>query len=80
MSRESLVFVIGIVLFLIPFLGVPQDVKDIVIVGMGIIVIVLGIVLRRAAFLRSIENGNGEKEGEMFTESKIPEETKETRI
>jgi cytochrome c biogenesis protein CcdA len=73
MSRESVVFVIGIILFLFPFLGVPQDVKDIITIIGGALLIVLGIILRRAAFLRSIENVKGEREGEMFTESKMPD-------
>ena len=75
MSRESLVFIIGIALFLFPFLGVPQDVKDVITIAGGIALMLLGVLLRRAAFLRSIENIHGEREADMFTESKIPDET-----
>jgi len=76
MSRESLVFVVGAILFLFPFLGVPQDFKDVVTVASGVVLMVLGVILRRSSFLRSIENSRGERQGDMFTESrKIPDES-----
>ena len=52
MSRESLVFLLGLGVFLTPFLGLPTDWKDYLIIGMGIILIVIGYSLRRSVYLK----------------------------
>lgn len=69
MSKESIVLLLGIALFLTPHLGVPEQWKFYVYVGSGLILIFVGYGLRRAAYLRSIENAEGEHDGSSFTES-----------
>jgi len=69
MSRESLVFVLGFLVFLVQFLGIPQDWKEIFFLGAGVALMVLGFILRRVAFLRSIENESGERASDAFAES-----------
>ena len=69
MSRESSVFLIGLVIFLISFLGIPNDWKKIILIAAGLFLMVFGYSMRRSAFLRSIDNGNGERRGDAFVEN-----------
>ena len=78
MSRESLVFLIGIALVLVPSLGVPSQWKTIFFYAAGVILIVVGYSLRRAAYLRSIEHENGERKTDSYEESAgAPRRTKQ---
>jgi hypothetical protein len=69
MSRESFVFIIGIIIFLTPFLGFPREYRDGVVIAAGVLLMVVGYSLRRAAFLRSISDEHGERRADAFTES-----------
>lgn len=75
MSRESLVFILGFLVFFTPFLGIPYAWKEWVFIGGGVILMFLGYKLRRSAFLRSIMNESGEHRSEVFVEHKhVPEQ------
>lgn len=74
MSRESFVFLLGFVVFLTSFLGIPSDWKERVFIGAGVLIMVVGYNLRRAAFLRSIEHESGERRGDAFVESVVTHE------
>lgn len=76
MSKETFVFVLGIVIFSIPFLGLPGEYKEWVLVVSGILLIVTGYRLRRALFLRSLEHHSGERRGDAFVESVMAHERK----
>jgi len=69
MSRESLVFIFGFLVFLVPFLGIPRDSKELFYAIAGILLMLIGFALRRAAFLRSIEQEGGERASTAFSES-----------
>ncbi len=79
MSRESLVLFFGIVVTVVSFLGVPAVWKERIIIGSGVVLIVLGYSLRRAAFFRSIEVAPGERRAEAFVEHDI-EKVSEARV
>ncbi len=68
MSRESFVFLFGFVVFFTPFLGIPRDWKEWILIGSGVILMFLGYKLRRAAFLRSIMSESGEHRSDVFVE------------
>ncbi len=68
MSRESVVFILGIITFLMPHLGVPEVWKFYFYMGAGVLCIWAGYTLRRQAYLRSIERDNGERQAESFSE------------
>lgn len=70
MSREALVFLIGLVFIFLPSLGMPTTWKEYFITGSGVVLVILGYLLRRAAFLRTIDKGNGELETDSFVESR----------
>lgn len=68
-SRESLVFIIGVLVFVAPIIGVSPAWKDYVLIGLGIVLIVVGFSLRRSAYYRKIDRGNGEYGTDSFVES-----------
>lgn len=77
MSRETLIFIIGMLLAVVPSLGIPSDWKHIFYIAAGVVLIVIGYSLRRSAFFRSIERASGEHHAEAFVESNTPIATTE---
>lgn len=69
MSRESLVLLIGIIVFFTPFLNVPEVWKQYVIAGSGLVLFVVGYFLRRAAYLRQTSLSDRERGTDSFVES-----------
>ena len=69
MTKETLVFFLGILLTIIPFLGVPDLWKQYAIAGAGVVLIIVGYALRRARFLSHIDRGNGERGTDSFVET-----------
>jgi hypothetical protein len=77
MSRESFVFFLGFIVLFTPFLGIPRDWKEIVYMCAGTLLMLVGFHLRRTAFLRSIDDGSGERRNDVFVESaRTPVRTK----
>lgn len=68
MSRESFVFLLGFVVFFVPYLGIPREWKEWILIGVGVLLMFVGYKLRRAAFLRSIMHESGEHRSEAFVE------------
>lgn len=69
MSKETIVFIFGILLTIIPFLGIPLLWRQYTIFGVGILLIIIGYALRRRAFLNRIDKGNGERGTDSFVET-----------
>lgn len=69
MSKETLVFLCGIMLTVLPFLGIPQTWRDYGVFGIGVLLIFIGYAMRRAVYLRSIDRGDGERAGDAFVET-----------
>lgn len=68
MSKETLVFLLGFVVFLTPYIGVPGSYKKWILVVCGALLMCIGYLQRRNAFLRSFDQVRGERRGEVFTE------------
>ena len=69
MSKEPFVFICGILLTIIPFLGIPEDWRQYAILGVGALLILVGYTLRRAVYLNRIDYGNGERGSDAFIET-----------
>lgn len=69
MTKETLVFLFGMLLVLIPFLGVPDDWKQYAISFIGVVLIIIGYALRRNRYLLSIDKGDGERGTDSFVET-----------
>lgn len=72
MTKETVVFVCGVVLTIVPFLGIPALYKVALIVGLGVVLTLTGYSLRRARFLSTIDRGNGERGVDSFVETTEP--------
>lgn len=69
MSKETLVFVAGLLLMIVPFLGIPERWRIGIVVFLGAVLIFTGYGLRRAVYLRHIERANGERATDSFVET-----------
>lgn len=69
MSRESIVLLSGLLVFFVPHMGIPSEWKEYILFGLGALLIIVGYLLRRAAYYRRIDKGNGERGNESFVES-----------
>lgn len=69
MTKETFIFLSGIFLTIIPFLGVPLLWRQYAIFGIGILLIFVGYILRREVFLNRIDRGNGERGTDSFVET-----------
>lgn len=72
MTKETLVFVTGMLLTLIPFLGIPEAWRQYAVAGLGFVLILIGYALRRAVYLAKIDKGNGERGTDSFVETTEP--------
>lgn len=68
MKRESLIFFLGCVIMLLPFLGIPSMWKRIIYVILGLVLVLVGYQLRRNAYMRSIEDHTGERKTDVYVE------------
>lgn len=68
MSKETLVFIFGFLLLLVPFSGIPEDWRHYAIAGIGALLVLIGYALRRDVFLRRIER-DGERTTDSFVET-----------
>jgi hypothetical protein len=72
MSKETLVFLLGIFLTLVPFLGVPEAWRQYAIAAIGAVLVLIGYMLRRSLYLARIDRGNGERGTDSFVETTEP--------
>ncbi len=79
MSKESLVFTLGLLLLIVPHLGVPEDWKTYFLFAAGALLVLSGYSLRRAAYLRSIEKEHGVRSTDSFVEH-APKQSSHTHI
>ncbi len=69
MSKESFVFLLGVIVLFSPFLGLPTQYKEWLLIVSGVLLMGIGYRLRRNAFLKSFEHESGERRGDAFVES-----------
>ncbi len=72
MSKETLVFFIGIILTLVPFLGLPEGWRQYIVAFLGASLILIGYMLRRTLYFTRIDKGNGERGDDSFVETTEP--------
>jgi len=72
MSKGTLIFILGITLMLIPSLGIPLLWKQYAIMGVGALLLLLGYIVRRADYFRTLESKDGTRSDETFVETTTP--------
>ncbi len=69
MTKETLVFISGILLTVIPFLGLPEEWRYYTVSGIGILLTFVGYSFRHMVYLSHIDQGNGERATDSFVET-----------
>lgn len=69
MSKETLVFIIGILLILVPFLGIPETWRQYTIAAGGALLMIVGYAMRRAVYMSRLEGTAGERSSDSFVET-----------
>lgn len=69
MKKETLVALLGFILILLPYLGIPDDWKRVVTTTVGVALLLLGYLLLRDRFFSQTDLGNGERGADTFIET-----------
>ncbi len=69
MSKETIVFVGGLLLIVVPFLGIPLAWREYMVAAMGVLFTFVGYALRRGVYLKHIERDDGERATDSFVET-----------
>jgi hypothetical protein len=69
MSKETLIFIAGFVLIIVPFLGVPEVWRQYSVLAVGVILILIGYSLRRASYLHRLDKGDGDRGNDSYVET-----------
>lgn len=72
MSKGTLIFIFGIALMLIPSLGIPLLWKQYILSGMGLLLLLIGYMVRREDYFRTLESEGGVHTEETFVETTVP--------
>ena len=75
MSKGGLITILGFLLALMPFLGIPLGVKTVLVVLFGALVMFLGVLVReeRRLLMRALQ---GDSEADAYTENSAREYAK----
>lgn len=71
-SKGTLIFFLGIALMLVPSLGIPFLWKQYILFAMGFFLLLLGYMIRRSDYLRTLEGEGGLNSEETFVETTAP--------
>lgn len=79
MSKGGLVTLLGFVLALLPFLGIPLAVKTALAVVSGVVIMALGVLVReeRRWLMRAL---SGDHQADAYTENSVPKSTVDARM
>jgi predicted Na+-dependent transporter len=72
MTKGTAIFLLGLLVIILPALGVPMAWKQIALVVMGIIMLGIGYSLRRAQYLATLEHDGVVRTAETFVETTEP--------
>jgi uncharacterized membrane protein len=72
MTKGTAIFLLGLLVIILPALGVPMAWKQIAFVVMGVIMLGIGYSLRRAQYLATLEHDGVVRTAETFVETTEP--------
>jgi uncharacterized protein YjeT (DUF2065 family) len=72
MTKETLVALLGFILILLPYVGIPDDWKKLSTALIGAFLMLLGYLLLRDRFSLQTDLGNGERGADTFVETTTP--------
>lgn len=72
MRKVLFVCFVGLVLILLPYLGIPTYLREYMLVGAGGSLVLVGYLLLRDEILRRSDYGNGERGNDSYVETTEP--------
>lgn len=69
MTKGTLIFLFGIILVVLPYLGIPTSYKMIISITLGVFLILLGYALRRGEYLATLDDENDMRTSDTFVET-----------
>ena len=78
MRKAMFVCLIGLILILLPYLGIPEFIREYVLIVSGVLLCLFGYLLMRDEIIRRSGLGNGERGSDSFTETTTPLFTEDT--
>jgi hypothetical protein len=76
MKKETLLIVLGILIFLVPFLGIPGDWKKYALIVLGSLIALIGVLMRYGLY---VQNASENIDRTLFDDSLSPETHNEDR-
>ncbi|HEY4504700.1 MAG TPA: hypothetical protein VJI73_02930 [Candidatus Paceibacterota bacterium] len=62
MKQQWVIFIIGVVIFFLPFLGIPRAIDNVLLILSGFIIVILSLRSLRKAYVKQLYNGGAETE------------------
>lgn len=72
MRKAMFVCLMGLVVIVLPYLGIPNYVREYVLISLGTLLVLFGYLLMRDEILRRSDYGNGERGNDSFVETTEP--------
>lgn len=70
MTKGTAVFLLGLLLLIVPSLGIPLWWKQVFFIATGILLLFIGYAIRRAQYLRTLDDSStGMRHSETFVET-----------
>ncbi len=69
MTKGTAVFLLGLLILIVPSLGIPSSWKQIIFIAIGVLLVAMGYALRRAQYLRTLNYEEGVRTSETFVET-----------
>jgi len=72
MRKAMIVCLVGFLLITLPYLGIPTYLREYILVGAGVLLVLFGYMLMRDEILRRSDYGNGERGSDSYIETTEP--------
>ena len=72
MRKAMFVCLIGFILVILPYLGIPTFLREYILIASGLLLVLFGYMLMRDEILRRSDYGNGERGNDSFVETTEP--------
>jgi len=69
MTKGTAVFFLGLILLVVPSLGIPYWWKQVMLIAIGVLLLGIGYALRRSQYLHTLDYDAGVRTSETFVET-----------
>lgn len=72
MTKGTAIFLLGLLIIILPSLGIPAIWKQSILIAVGILLLGIGYTLRRAQYLSTLDHDGSVRTAETFVETTEP--------